>query len=260
MTTISAKVIEDSISTKGKRLTTLELYYPRFIHQQLLTHRMFSRSSSSSRAIPIDRVIEEIENNPVIPIEWGLNKAGMQAEGVLSDDRYAKSKWMDACRNAIAIARDLQAVGLHKQIVNRILEPFAHIKTLVTATEWDNFFELRLDKHAQPEIQELARQMKQAMIKSQPVQKNVHTPYLTDVERKDDNTFRMKMISAARCARVSYKTHIGEYPNQGKDYDLAVRLRSSKHFSPFEHVAEAGERDERYRNFVGWKQLRISLD
>lgn len=260
MTTISAKVIEDSISPNGKRLTTLELYYPRFIHQQFLTHRMFSRNSSSSRAIPIDRVIEEIEKNPVIPIEWGLNKSGMQAEGELTDSRYAQTKWLDACKNAIEIARDLQAVGLHKQIVNRILEPFSHIKTLVTATEWDNFFELRLDKHAQPEIQELARQMKIAMVNSEPVQREHHTPYLTDAERGFITQFNRFMISAARCARVSYKTHIGENPNNIADFHLALKLHSSRHYSPFEHVAKFGERNQRYRNFIGWKQFRMELD
>ena len=151
---IQAQVIADSV-WKGKRLTSLQLVLPRFILAQLNTHRAFSRSTASSRAIPTAKLIEMVESDPVVPLHWGRNQPGMQAECELSDDlRFqAGDEWMDARDAAVASAKTLAGMGVHKQVVNRILEPFMWAHTIVTATEWDNFFALRLDDAAQPEIQ-----------------------------------------------------------------------------------------------------------
>lgn len=179
---IKATIIADSISAHtNQRITTFELEYPRFIHAELMTHRQFSRNAASSRAIPIDKMIEQVLSNPAEPIHWGANQSGMQADKQIVETGRAKQVWKIAKEDAIYHAEKLQELGLHKQIVNRILEPFQMMKTLVTATSFDNFFNLRCHKDAQPEIKQLADLMYQAMQKSTPEVLQAgewHTPYV----------------------------------------------------------------------------------
>ena len=138
--TITAKIVADSINAFGIRITTFELVYPRMIHSELMTHRLFSRNAASSRAIPISAVIEQVRNNPAVPSHWGRNQPGMQArvelEGVELD--ACKAIWNDAMRSAVMHAERMTGVNAHKQVANRILEPFVHMKTVLTATEFNN--------------------------------------------------------------------------------------------------------------------------
>jgi len=270
MSQISAKVIEDSISLDGARLTTLELVYHRYIHAEFMTHRMFSRNASSSRAIPTHKLIEQVRNNPMMPVHWGENQSGMQAREELSG--FSKEAAMQNWKNAAIFAADsAQAMldnGLHKQIANRVLEPFLPIHVIVTATEWDNFFLLRIHPDAQPEINELATKMKAAMDNSMPIlletRNDWHLPYVTGEER--DSTLDKRVLaklSVARCARVSYLTHDGENPSIDKDLALYEKLVGSnpKHCSPVEHQAyPLSSKYELCRNFRGWKQFRSLID
>ena len=143
--TITAKIIEDSISPTRARLVTYQLRYPRFIHAELMTHRLFSRNASSSRAIPVQRLLADIEEDPAMPVHWGVNQKGMQAHEEMDAFQIsaAKALWLEARDNALSYARALDGMGLHKQLTNRITEPWAHISVVCTATEWDNFFMLR---------------------------------------------------------------------------------------------------------------------
>lgn len=144
-----ATIVADSVSAvNGQRLITYELEYPRFIHAELMTHRLFSRNAASSRAIPISKMMEMVEETPAMPVEWGMNQAGMQAKEVHSNPEVCESVWKLAAQQAVYSAQALQNLGLHKQIVNRVLEPFQIMKTIVTATEFDNFFWLRCHKDA----------------------------------------------------------------------------------------------------------------
>lgn len=235
---ISAKVIADSVAPSGVRLTTLELVYPRFIHSEFMTHRLFSRNASSSRAIPIEKILEQVRNDPAMPIHWGQNQSGMQARKELDSNsrKGAKDSWSRAARAAVVAATNMRSWNAHKQIVNRLLEPFQHITVVVTATEWDNFFELRDHEDAQPEIRELARAMRQAMESSNPqlLQPGVwHTPYsLLGTEGVD----RIR-TSVAGCARVSYNTHDSSARTIEKDLGLYEQLYVARHMSPFEHQA-----------------------
>lgn len=273
---ISAKIITDSIAN-GVRLTTMELNYPRFIHAEAKTHRiislddeeyelilkqdvdlmddpMLSRNASSSRAIPVEKMMLQVLDTPATPISWGKNKPGMQADITL--DEWGKSTckniWLNASRDAIKSAKYLAEQGLHKQIVNRLLEPFQYIKVIVTATEWDNFFKLRLHKDAQPEIALLASKMREAMDGSTPtklIAGEWHLPYvpnsiqeegLWDGLESDCPVFNYEKAikcSVARCARVSYLNHDTSKPNVEKDIALADKLLEAGHMSPFEHVA-----------------------
>lgn len=262
----SAKVICDSISKEGIRLTTMELSYPRFIHSQFMTHRMFSRSCSSSRAIPIEKMIGQVLDNPALPVSWGENKPGMQAEIQLDSWGVSTCKniWNNASLNAVRSTKHLAEQGLHKQVANRLLEPFQYIKVVVTATEWDNFFRLRLDHATQPEMQMLAESMKTELDSSVPNEVctkepiSWHLPYIgiVDIAKYEIGTLTntdLKNISAARCARVSYLNHDNTSPDSGKDLDLASLLRKEWHMSPFEHQGVPMRRNIDNTSPVHWE-------
>lgn len=236
---IYAKMVADSISPEGIRLSTLELNYPRFIHAEFMTHRVFSRNASSNRAIPTKRLIDQIVNEPASPIHWGRNKKGMQADEEFSESECEKFShdWLEFAKLAAKMAKKFSDAGLHKQAANRVLEPFQFIRAVVTATEWDNFFSLRLHPDAQPEIQELARVMKEVMDKSEPEKLEPgewHLPYVRADESGLDIGDRVK-ISVARCARVSYLNHDNSAPNIDNDIALHDRLLRDGHMSPLEH-------------------------
>lgn len=164
---ISAKIIADSINAKGDRITSYILHYPRFIHSELMTHRMFSRNAASSRAIPFEKMVKMIEENPFIPIAWQKAHKGMQGSEYFSNEEVRidignefeykedirlvteefKIQWLAARDKAVNAAMGMHKLGLTKQLVNRLLEPFMWYTVLVTATEWDNFFELRLPSY-----------------------------------------------------------------------------------------------------------------
>jgi thymidylate synthase ThyX len=255
-------IIEDSISPEGVRLTTLQLKYQRFIHGEFMTHRVFSRNASSSRAIPIDKEITGIINDTATPIHWGVNKAGMQADSEIADIVQAKQIWLEARDAAIYHARKLQALNVHKQVVNRLLEPFVNIHVVVTATEWENFFNLRLDAAAQPEIQHLAKSMLQDMYGSKPKELTPgqwHLPYVSQEERNQHPPHILVKLSTARCARVSYLNHDQSNPDYSKDIKLHDDLLRMKHMSPFEHAA-APQRGGFYANLRGWRSYRNTLE
>lgn len=256
---ISVKIIADSISVHGDRITTWELIYNRYIHSELLTHRLFSRNSASSRAIPIDKMIELVREHPAAPIHWGLNQAGMQAKTEHKLISTCMHSWRLAGKAAIIAAERLQGLGLHKQIVNRVLEPYQWMKTIVTATEYNNWYALRDHSDAQPEIARIAELMKIEIGLSKPQVLEVnewHLPYVT-VKR---NLFNGKLvysinsgekvlvkdeiitleealkISASCCAQVSYRLLDESLEKALKIYDALVNQRPV-HASPFEHQA-----------------------
>lgn len=251
-----ATVIADTISPEGKRLTTFELVYPRYIHSELMTHRMFSRNASSSRATPIGVTLDEVRNDPVFFDYVGKNQTGMVAgEEVTGDDYYAfQAEWENL---GAWVAHQVECMykkyNIHKQTLNRALEPWLRIRTLVTATDWNNFFTLRLAPDAQPEIRSLALAMKESMEKSVAARSTLHVPYVDDF-RYGEATFK---IAVARCARVSYARLDGKADDPNADIALYDRLLKGGHFSPFEHVAVA--KTGRHANFDGWESYRCQL-
>ena len=283
MTTISANVIADSVSEAGVRITTLALKYPRFIHSELMTHRVFSRNASSSRAKPVKRMIEEILADTAMPLVWHKNVPGMQGYedhdmGVLVGDSFGapinmsrELAWETARDQAIVFAEAFNQSGYHKQVVNRLLEPFMHIDVLVTSTEWTNFMALRDHEAAEPHIRMLAQEIKEARMSSLPKllhRDEWHLPYVGD----EENLYSLEdklVVSVARCSRVSYSNHEGKVSTFTEDKTQYDRLVGSSpiHASPAEHQATpdiilAGKRWMEpwfHGNFVGWKQYRKSL-
>lgn len=257
MKTFTTDIIADSINPSGGRVTSFLLTYPRFIHSELMTHRAFSRNAASSRAIPISKVIEQVKTSPAMPVRWGKNGKGMQDHGVFDgvEATEAEMTWRKAAELAIRSAEGLEARGLHKQIVNRVLEPFVWMTTLVTATEWENFFSLRVHKDAQPEFQHLAYLMLKTYLSSTPKRLNWgewHIPFGERMSEGLDNATKLK-IAVARAARTSYLTMDGSI-DVAKDIELHDRLSESGHWSPFEHPCQAAEKSR--GNFRGWEQYR----
>lgn len=271
MSNMEVKVIADSINPSNKRITTLQLKYPRFIHAEFMTHRVFSRNASSSRAIPVKKILSQVWNDPAMPVHWGMNQAGMQANSELSGFKKYMSKliWKTSGKVACMFAWTLMKLNLHKQVANRILEPWQHIHVVVTATEWDNFFLLRLHADAQPEIRELAMKMYHAMENSSPVKLKFGQWHLPYVDTHEVHSFKQHgqfenalRCSAARCARVSYLKHDGGKPSLKDDLTLYDRLITSKpaHMSPVEHQAQCINNNDQFGNFVGWKQFRKNIE
>lgn len=263
-----AKILADSVGPNGVRLTTWELTYARFSHSQLLTHRLFSRNSASSRAIPTRKLMRQILRDPALPIFWGKNQSGMQARGELAGWRrwLAMQVWLKFRFVALAAAWTLYGLGLHKQLANRLLEPWMFITVIVTATEWRNWYRLRCHDDAQPEIQWLAQEMRRLHNESVPTRLEAgewHLPLIHPGDKFEARFgwYKVQKIAVARCARVSYLTHANR-----RDYDEDVvlhdRLAKSGHWSPFEHVAQAQEENEvRWSgNFQGWTQYRELMD
>lgn len=258
---ISAKIIAASLNRSAQRIITFELEYPRFIHSEFMTHRVFSRNAASSRAIPINTSIALIENDTAIPVHWGKNQPGMSAstetdariEGVGSYAMTREEAWNAARDSAIHIARQFANSGYHKQIINRLLEPFSHIKVVMTTTELANWFELRYHKDAQPEIYELAEKMLYAVtVNSEtPVlgAGDWHTPYYRDGHWKAHREINGSVvdidgvtlsdalaISSSCCAQVSYRK-MDDSVEKAKNIYARLVLSSPPHLSPFEHQA-----------------------
>lgn len=284
-----AKVLADSLSPDGVRLTTFEVTFPRLVLAEFNTHRVFSRNSASSRAIPVKTMLQRIQDDPFVPIHWGKNQKGMQADEELcaADQAAAKETWLADRDHAVYRVNQLLALGVHKQITNRLLEPWLWQTVIVTATEWDNWWGLRCNKDAQPEIRRIADMMLAAYEDGRPTPVTFdgwHLPLVTDKQELLLAGFSMDdvvKVCVGRCARVSYLTHDGKRDPKADIY-LATRLRASGHMSPWEHAARPMLRPDAERilrkpgvcgidtldidrrsvfsgNFRGWMQARKEI-
>lgn len=274
-----ARILADSIGPVGSRLTTFEVVFPRIVLAEFNTHRMFSRNSASSRAIPVAKMLERVKNEPFLPYYWGKNQKGMSADQELTEQeqRQAELEWLLARDHAITRVNNLMEIGVHKQITNRLLEPFLWHTVIFTATEMDNFYALRADKHAQPEIRRPAEMLIELFESHKPMELKAgewHLPLVTDYDffleptpefpsrgwRRDspegavtrgdvsvEEWIAWAKISTARCARTTYLTHEGKR-DLIDDLRKHDELLQNGHMSPFEHAAKALEMDE-------WKQL-----
>lgn len=269
---ISAKVVADSVGPSGARLTTFVLTYPRFIHSEFMTHRMISKNAASSRAIPCKKMRAMVLKEPAMPVSFSQNQAGMQAAGDIAPwkQRLATRLWKMAGIMMCGFHYLLEKLGVHKQHANRVLEPWLHMTVIATATDWDNFFGLRLHPMAQPEFQELARKMRYVYYKSSPNKLKVgewHLPFVDELELEEEKieprggVWAPLRKSVARCARISYLNHDGSHSTLAKDTELYDRLLKSQpiHASPAEHQAQATRSKKYSGNLRGWVQYRKTL-
>jgi len=265
---ITARILADSVSPDGVRVTTMEIEYPRFILAELNTHRMLSKNSASSRAIPVKTMHQHMRENPAQPVHWGKNQPGMQAKEELADNDLADAKfmWQRAQQDAMHWASQMaERVGLHKQVANRITEPWMLMKTVISGTEWANFWWLRAHADAQPEIHELATKMFAAYNSSTPQPLNPgewHVPYVTTQRSLDGTLYYIdstdtyisaeaaRIISASCCAQVSYRKNDDTLEKATKIFRQLIESQPC-HASPVEHQATPmcesnGETDPEY--------------
>jgi hypothetical protein len=253
--TYRVTVLAKSEAPSGKVLASFELYYPRaMLHEEFLTHRALSKNAASSRATPISSMVEAVRADPAMPLYWGINGKGMSDHGIMSPDDAAKCKkeWLAARDSALKHVGNMMKLNPqpHKQDVNILLRPWEHITTVATADEWDNFFALRTHKDAKPLFRALAVEMWRAYeafpaTKLQPG--DWHLPYIwqhefdalkaTKADKYEEALGNLIKVSAARCARTSYKNHNGKVASFAEDVELYERLAggSPKHASPLEH-------------------------
>lgn len=282
--TYDVKVLADSISPDGVRLTSMICTYPRFIHSEMLRHRVFSHSVASSRAIPTEKQIERVRTDPFVPETFNKRVKGMGVGDELDPKMQMEARiaWIAAAEDAALHAEALNEIGIDKSRANRLLEPFLLVDDIITSTEWSNFFALRDHPAAQPEFQILARLMRETMETNEPQKLAYgqwHLPLVTSDELAelcaDPHLLTMfKMVSAGRCARVSFDRHNDEETRKAS-YERAEKLITSGHLSPFEHIArpiddmgEGGKPDYGMwgpesavfvGNFRGWVQFRKSF-
>jgi thymidylate synthase ThyX len=244
----------------------MEVTCHRFVLAELNTHRVLSRNSSSSRAIPASKQIARVASRPAMPVSRPAGRPGMQGGADLGAAATARAVaiWVEARDHAVSAATALVELGVHKSVVNRLLEPFSWHTVIVTATEWDGFWSQRCSTLAQPEIRETALAMRHAYLASRPRELTVghwHMPYITEGDWSlpiED----LRRVSAARCARVSYLSHDGR---RSVESDLGLYLElvnaTPMHASPLEHVATPAQRwVSQVGNLRGWRQFRHAVE
>ena len=211
--TVKVDVILDTINEEGNRLTTLEVTFPRIVATHILTHRAFSRNGASSRAVPVNKNIRYMLDDTVSPSVYGMpaNGKGMNPKNGLHGWRYVAAEvvWKMAALSAAFHASLLSAIGLHKQWANRIIEPFSHTKMLISSTEWENFFNLRLAGDAQDAMRHVAYVMQQKINASKPIRVQDgewHAPYVGVVAGNDPELFDKLAVSVSQCAQVSFRS------------------------------------------------------
>lgn len=298
LTEISARTVLHSISPEGHELLTVEYTAPRFILAEINTHRVKSRNARSSRAVPSRTLFAEVQECPVIPIDWGANRPGMQATESIPSGNIAQAEaiWLEARDAALRSAEALAALGIHKQVVNRVIEPFMWARGLISATEWNNFFALRCHPDADPHMELLAEKIREAKASSIPQRLKPgewHLPYVLPGDREAvltqiarTGTYgslgstadeALRLISVARCARVSFKAFDTGEANPRRDYERGVERLQSRplHASPFEQIATPDDwvskakwdgeiivswrHPAEHGNYVGWRQWRRML-
>lgn len=262
-----AKVVAHSKGLHGNVITTLSTRYWRAIHGELMTHRVFSRNASSSRAIPVKKMLQQVWYDTAGPIHWGSNRPGMQATEELTGWRLwaAKFLWKWSARSACLFSWGMMKVGLHKQVANRVTEPYQYINVLVTGTDFENFYALRLHKDAQPEMQELAQVMYLSQKESTPAllqRGQWHIPYVSPREYNVWGLLESLKMSTARCARVSFLNHDQTEPDPEKDFKLHDNLVGAVpiHASPTEHAAQVMDSSVYYANFCGFRSYRRCVE
>jgi hypothetical protein len=233
----NCEIVADSV-INYTRVTTIRYEIWRPLHSELMTYRRCARNASSSRAVPFSKNLYKVDNEPYLPNLIGLEKKGMNPGDMLEGDdlMFVHDEICDMITDVIKRLKVMESMGVHKSILNRYLEPFNTINVLMTgsADHWLHLFEQRCNPNSEPNLRVLCEEMRDAYKASTPVDREYHLPYIGE-ERGVDDMKDIALISAARCARLSY-TPFGE-PSKDTEKDLALakRLLADGHMSPFEN-------------------------
>jgi len=280
---IKAKIVQDSSLPTGERLLTFSVMYGRLIHSELLRHRAASHSVKSSRAIPTHKYRAEVMENIYVPVKFGTKKKGMQAgEPTFLTKFYGEKIWKLSSKFACFFHWMMEKFGIHKEVANRVLEPYVWVEETITveADALKEIANLRVHDDAQEDVRRIVEEMVYEMDKSTPVELNQgqwHVPYVVrrQVENEmiyTDNTGNKLTLdqaivcAAARCARSSYANHDNSMSSYDKDIGLAKQLVGSEpmHLSPFEHQArpftDDTEKSQYSSNFRNFFQQRKAIE
>lgn len=256
-----AEMVCDSVSPHtGRRITSAVVRLPRIVLAELNTHAALAKNSASSRAIPTATFRQRVLANPYIPWRWPINGKGMVPKEYAAPDswrsRFATFAWKGGLVVASLAHRLLERIGVHKEIANRLLEPWMWTEVLVTATDWDGFFAQRCHPAAADGVRAAATVLRALLETHQPTETTLHLPY---VQKHEDGDMRtLFMASARRCRRVSYMRQ-GVVVSLEEDAAAGAEglLENPPHLSPYEHAAMALPTNDRHAKFSGgWKSGR----
>lgn len=247
-----AEVVKHSVTESGKEIITFSLKYGLIVHAELLRHKLLNHSVKSNRAIPCKTIRREVLDDPYVPIHFGSNQPGMVAKLPHPYQRLVRSVWRAARYPAVGVNWLMDKLGVHKEVCNRLLNSWQWVRQTLTATEFDNFYNLRIHQDAQKDIYVLAKSMYEAKKESSPEVLRAgewHVPYVDtkrvygiweyyDNDGTQLSTEDAMKCSAARCARSSYDNHDGGKSNLQTDSKLYNTLIESEpvHASPCEHI------------------------
>lgn len=263
-TGVWAEMICDS-AWSDHRISTIVVRIPRIVLAELNTHRALSKNSASSRAIPAQTMRERVENDPYVPWRWPVNGKGMVPTGYVErPDRRAENaqnQWFKGLHHAFYVHKEMEnGPGIHKEVTNRLLEPWMWTEVLITATEWQNFLRQRAHPAAQDPIRAAAECVQALLQQHVPTQRGtLHLPYVTDEERRRYNGFALMLASARRCRRVSYlKQGVAVDVLEDAKAGLSGLMEDPPHLSPYEHIAVSAL--GKCANFDGWMSLRYQFE
>jgi len=254
---ITSEILKDS-SFKDSRITTYLLTIPKYLVYDITRHRVASYSIGSTRAIKTDKLLELMT---FVPTFWGKNCPGMQAHESIEDVETAKTIWEETKELISIQCKKLQELGLHKQTLGRVCEATAMVKVVMTATDWINFFILRAEYEAEPELGFLATQMLEQYLSNSPKELNEGDWHIPFIKSEEENMpVKNQLIkSMARCARTSYHNFYGK-DDFSADLKLHDMLKEHKHYSPAEHQAQAGNFEKNSNFSSNWNQYRKTFE
>lgn len=273
---IQSKIIKDTLNAySDDRIVTFELVLPKYLVAEVNKHTVLHNSCQSSRAVPVAKMIQSVEENPFIPYYWQKPHKGMQGYEYYTNENkisQLREEWLNARDNAVITAKKLQN-EVSKQTINRLLEPFMYVKMVLTGTEFGNFFNQRCPiflnnkgnkvksrtglgfgvdftstkGQADIHLQILAEMMHNEMYyNSNPVESFEHIPY--DIGKEYPLEARLH-YSASQCARISFTTITDDKQfSLERNLQLAQGLIVEGHAEPFSHQA-IGMNDNTYNKF-----------
>lgn len=271
---ISAKIVADSVGETSKaRITTFELVMPKCLIAQFNKHTLIRNSAESSRARPTQQILEQIQMDPYLPSQWHYRKRGMQPADPMSTGDAGKMSSLEAAlrRNVLEIVQEMEKLKASKEDINRYLEPWMYATVVATATDWDNYWKLRLGEDAQGAHRQLAGLMYAAYNSSVPITRIPvcgfhptpgscsfpwHLPYVTEEERNTINPILLPQLSAARCGRASYG-RAGEAKTLEEDVERCQSFVRDGHWTPLEGPARLTKSGgARFGAYRAWMSLR----